>query len=258
MGFKIKCNRTVDIIIVKLGFNGASNSPVVPNSIVLYDLASMWSLNQQLPYVPIQLEINGALLYTYKNHLLRLQWQQIDCTVILNNVVRSLDWTINALIESNHRWQLDKEQRAELFEVLWLCQQHNIPRDILNHIDDYISMDLLSKYDLELPVSLTRVENHAVYIPTSLQRQKWDISDSSFAFTPRPKLKYTYRTSLLDKLKMYITLQYYQAIDEQLPECNTMSCNDMHRAYLMDVCGCDTIDEWESVYKDYYAVQNSN
>lgn len=99
----------------------------------------------------------------------------------------------------------------ELLQRTWkLILDNNIPLEVVRHIDDYIPLDKLSQYDIQLGQTIRPSVKRSTYKPTDLQRKEWGVNDKDFMFTKeKAQCRYDYVISLYDKLIAWLQLQYY-------------------------------------------------
>lgn len=118
--------------------------------------------------------------------------------------------------------KLEQYYDTELLQRTWkLIIDNNIPLEVVRHIDDYIPMDKLSQYDIQLGQTIRPSVKRSTYKPTDLQRKEWGINDASFMFTKeRAQCRYDYVVSLYDKLIAWLQLHYY--IQNNIPPLYTL------------------------------------
>lgn len=204
----------------------------------------------------------------------------LDCIEIQSRpskkLLNILLWFDSQDIEILYHWQgglLENEKAIEIltytlcgqainsnlkeiaFKTKKLIIENNITPDVIINIDNYA--ERFSSCHIEIGESLVLVEKTSTYRPTDLERKQWGINDTEYAFSNNGKCRYTYQTTLYDKLVAYLEYRFisnnaiqfienWQTLTElsQLAIAETLkACN---RDYTVPLSACEPQDNFDS------------
>ena len=205
---------------------------------------------------------------------------KLDCIEIQarpsKKLLNYLLWFDSQNIEVWYHWQGSVIHNAQAIEILTcvLCGQainsnlaeiayktkkliieNNISAEVIINIDNYT--ERFRNYHIEVGESLVLVEKSSTYHPTDLERKQWGISDRHFAFSNNGKCRYTYQTTLYDKLIAYLEYKFitdnaikfdesWQSLTEltELAIAETLKANN--RDYTIPVSACEPPDNYDN------------
>lgn len=232
-------------------FNITENTIEVGTSSKLFEMINFLQSRNKLDCIEIQARPNKKLL----NYLLWFDSQDIEVQYHWQGSIIPTKKAIEVLTYTLCGQAIESNLRELLFKTKKLIIENSIPTEVILNINNYT--ERFRSCHIEIGESLVLVEKTSTYRPTDLEQKQWGVSDRYFAFTNNGKCRYTYQTTLYDKLVAYLEYKFitdnaikFEESWQSLTELTQLSIMETlkqcKRDYTIPLSACEAPDNFDS------------
>lgn len=241
--------------MIKLGLN-------IKADITCKTWAELWSYIRRLNMLneSYSVELKSTITQKMLNAMSYFHAIGIDFSWYFQNSILKNGQALETAYHFSTEQSIQRQLADMRQEVGYLIHEYAIKSEVIENIDVYMIM--CREYQIEIGASMVLVEKKTVFAPTTLQAKQLNINPD-YACVRNGKCKYTYISTLLDKLKAYLELKWvlelsaedtdklnadqnYTTLTQLTQACVTDTLARCGRDYTVPLSACEAPDNFDS------------